>query len=303
MSNRYIKVLILIFISFLFTSCSTTKDETKKIKIVTSNWIGYAPLLYAYEKGKLDSLNIELIVTNSLQFSAQMFMKNDYDGLCSTQVEYQQVNKKYKKSQHIYPIAIFNRSYGGDVILSSISKDEYYSNSYKNIDVYMEEGGVNEILFKSLKNLKEENTNFNRININQYNLSNLKLNKTNENIKMIITYEPHASKLKNSGFKVIESTKSDKLLVFDFLSLKEGLLSKKEINILQNIINESIYKLQNNPKEIFDTVGFYFDGLTYDDFSSSIGQIQLFNKDRKINFIKLIEDKKIIEHTKYLKEQ
>lgn len=303
MSNRYIKVLILIFISFLFTSCSTTKDETKKIKIVTSNWIGYAPLLYAYEKGKLDSLNIELIVTNSLQFSAQMFMKNDYDGLCSTQVEYQQVNKKYKKSQHIYPIAIFNRSYGGDVILSSISKDEYYSNSYKNIDVYMEEGGVNEILFKSLKNLKEENTNFNRININQYNLSNLKLNKTNENIKMIITYEPHASKLKNSGFKVIESTKSDKLLVFDFLSLKEGLLSKKEINILQNIINESIDKFKNNPKEIFDTVGFYFDGLTYDDFSSSIGQIQLFNKDRKINFIKLIEDKKIIEHTKYLKEQ
>ena len=47
-----IKVIFLSLLAILFlSSCSNNKKE--KLVIVTSNWIGYTPLIYAKEKGYL----------------------------------------------------------------------------------------------------------------------------------------------------------------------------------------------------------------------------------------------------------
>ncbi len=59
------KIIILCFsILLLFTSCSSKYDE--RLKVSTTNWIGYLPLIYAKEKGWLKELNIKLLTVSSL---------------------------------------------------------------------------------------------------------------------------------------------------------------------------------------------------------------------------------------------
>jgi len=206
------------FSLFLLTGCIGEKKEVKKNKIVTSNWIGYAPILYAYEIGDLEKLNIELIVSSSLQSSVLMYKKNKLDGICSTKIEIDYINQSENKSLHITPISIFNRSYGGDVIF-------------------------------------------------------------------------------------IESTKNDKILVFDFLSVNNNSFTKTQIKKLQNIINKSINTLQNNPKKVFESIKFYYDDITYEEFNTLLTEIKLFSKERKDIFLSLIKKEKICNKQNYLKEQ
>lgn len=287
-------------------ACDSKNKEEKtvqKIKVVTSNWIGYAPLLYAYEKGELEQLNIELVVTNSLQSSILMYEKNSFDGICSTQKEIEYINNKYQKNKQINPIAIFNRSYGGDVILASTSKDILYSKKYEQIDIYLEKDGVNEILFEGFKKLKNWKVDFNVYNMNQYNIAKLELDSSKKIPKVLITYEPYATKLKQKGFHLIESTKNNKLLVFDFLSIKEGTLEKKEINRLQKIVNNSIEKLQSNPKEFYHEIKIYFEDVSYTEFQQSLNEIQLFTNKRKNNMVRLIKKEEVFSNIQYLEEQ
>lgn len=60
-----IRVILISLISIIFlTSC--VNDKKDKLRVVTSNWIGYTPLFYAREKGLLDKLNIQLLSVVSL---------------------------------------------------------------------------------------------------------------------------------------------------------------------------------------------------------------------------------------------
>lgn len=295
-------LLLVVFLSiFSITGCSSDKNKRDgKIKIVASNWIGFTPLLYAYEKGKLEALNVEVIVTNSLQSSLIMYEKNNYDGICSTQKELTYLNQNNK--DHL-PVIVFDRSYGGDVILSNIPKEELYKNKCKKVDVFLEKNSVNEILFEVFKKLKNWSADFSIIDINQYNISRFEFESNTKVPKLIITYEPHASKLKQKGFYLIESTKNDKFLVFDFLSVKKGSLKKDEIYELQKIVNDSILKLKQDPKSFYETVKIYFGDTSYDEFISSLDQIQFFDRDRKGYMIDLIQKEKVLKKIEYIKEQ
>ena len=291
------------FSLFLLTGCSGEKKEIKKNKIVTSNWIGYAPILYAYEIGDLEKLNIELIVSSSLQSSVLMYKKNKLDGICSTKIEIDYINQSENKSLHITPISIFNRSYGGDVILSNIKKEQLYSNNYKNIDVFLEKDSINEVIFKAFKKMVNLDTNYTINYLDQYNLSKLNYTNNTNKVKLLVTYEPYATKLKQKGFHLIESTKNDKILVFDFLSVNNNSFTKTQIKKLQNIINKSINTLQNNPKKVFESIKFYYDDITYEEFNTLLTEIKLFSKERKDIFLSLIKKEKICNKQNYLKEQ
>lgn len=301
MVNKIFKTIIFLLIIFLIGSCISHHEETKKIKIVTSNWIGYAPILYAYEKGELDDLNTELIVSTSLQSSVLMYEKNKYDGICSTKQEIDHINNTEQKNLHLTPIVIFNRSYGGDVILSDIPKEKLYNDTFKQINVFLEKGSVNEVLFDNFKKMTNLDIKYNIHYINQYNITDLQCDSLTP--KLIITYEPYATKLKEKGFHIIDSTKNDKLLVFDFLSTKEGVFNKSEIKQLQTIINNAILELQNNPKKFFETVKVYFSNISYKEFISSLDEIQLFTKERKEEFLSLIKKENICKKIDFLKEQ
>lgn len=302
MKNK--KQIVIIFLTVLaLMGCTCKKTDTNKLRVVVSNWVGYSPLIYAYEKGDLDELNMELIVSTSLQASLLMYKKNRYEGICSTQKELNYLNQNKEKSSHLIPVAVFNRSYGGDVILSNIPKKQLYGKAYKKADVFLEKESISEVLFNDFKKMTRWDTSFNIHYINQYNVTDLNYDIDKNIPKLVVTYEPYATKLRKKGLYLIESTKNDHLLVFDFLSIKRGSLSEEQIKKLQKTINRSIMKLKNNPEEFFDTVKVYFEDVTFDEFKSSLNEIQLFSEQRKNKFLSLIQNGKALDKTDYIKEQ
>lgn len=300
MVNKFLKDYLIVFIVLLLSGCTTQNQKPLGVNIVVSNWVGYAPLLYSYEKGDLAKLNIDITVTSSLQTSVLMYEKNRFDGICTTQAELKYLNDKNKES--LTPIVVFNRSYGGDVILSNISPQELYGKKHEKINVFLEKNSVNEVVFNAFLKTKPLDTQYLIHYVDQYNITNINCSDTLYP-KMLVTYEPYASKLKEKGFYLIESTKNDHILIFDFLSIKENSLNQSQIKQLQKILNGSIEKLQTNPKEVYDTVKFYFDEVSYEDFKSSIDEIQLFSKETKTKFLSLIDKEKVYDEVNYLKEQ
>lgn len=299
---KKILTLLIAFAILLFIACSSKDIENKKTKIVVSNWIGYSPLIYAYENGDLEKLNIELIVTTSLQSSLLMYEKNSYDGICSTKKELEYINKKEQKSLIPIPVFVFNRSFGGDMILSDIPKDALLSGKFKQIDVFLEKNSINELLFEKFKETNKIDTKYLINYTGQKDIGDFKLDSKNIP-KLIVTYEPYGTKLRQNGFYLIKSTKSDELLVFDFLSMKNTSLSSSEIKQLQQILNNSIEKLKDEPRMFYNTIQAYFEDVSYENFILSLNGIEMFSKERKSKFLSLLKNEEFCKQTKYINEQ
>jgi hypothetical protein len=213
-------------------------------------------------------------------------------------------NKNIPKDT-LLPVYIFDRSYGGDAVLSNIPKKELFTKNYEYINVFMERDSINELLFEGLKKLKEwKDTQFRIHNINQYNLANLDFDLDRQVPNLVITYEPYLTRLKKKGFTLVESTKNDKLLVFDFLSIKEGLLNDEQIKKLQEILKRSENELKKDARSFYNVVGLYFEGLGFEEFKAALEGIKL-NSDKDINkqMISFIEKEKVTGLLKYIKRE
>jgi len=104
---------------FLLTSCSSEKQE--KLEISTTTWIGYSPLFYAKEKVWLKPLNIKLMHVSSLSENMYLYQAGNADAYVGTQYEY---NMLIKKEPSLIPVMLFDRSNGGDVVMSNLSIEE-----------------------------------------------------------------------------------------------------------------------------------------------------------------------------------
>lgn len=268
------KALFLSLIIFLFTSCDL--KETNKIKISTTTWVGYSPLFYAKEKGWLEPLNIKLLNVVSLSENMYLYKAGNSDAYVGTQYEY---NILHKKIDSLIPIVLFDRSNGGDVIMSnySLEKLEAYENE---IDVYLEMDSINSILFEDfIKKHKFHNKNFNYINKDQAYISRLK-NEPKPTI--IVTYTPYNIHLSKNDYKELASTKDNfELLVIDALFTKKEFFQehKNEFLQLKKLIDISIENLKKDPKEYYEKVKPYLLDTTYEDFLASINDINWINKD------------------------
>ncbi|RXJ84620.1 ABC transporter substrate-binding protein [Arcobacter cloacae] len=267
------KYIFLLFGIFLFTSCSI--QENKKLKIATTPWIGYTPLLYAQEKGWLEPLNIKLLNVVSLSESMYLYKGNSADVYMGTQYEY---NFLAQKIDSLIPIMLMNKSNGGDLVMANISIDEL-QNIEKEIDVYLEMDSINSILFETfIKKYRLENKQINYINKDQAYISELKnINKPT----IIVTYVPYNKILEKNGFKSLETTKNnyDLLVIDGMITTKETLNENKKTFIeLKNLINKAIENLENDPKEYYETIKDYLLDTNYEEFSESLNDIIWINK-------------------------
>jgi NitT/TauT family transport system substrate-binding protein len=282
MTNKFY-IFIFSFL-LLFNGCS--KEGDKELKISVSNWIGYTPLIYAYESGNLKDINIKIIPTSSLSSSLEFMRRDVVDGFCATQREYEFVQDR------VSPAILLDKSNGGDKILSNIPKDELYSNKYQNIDVHLEYNSINYTLFQYFKNRVEFiNTNFNIINNTQNYITKLNITKPS----IIVSYEPYSTMLEKNGFDVIETTKDNSdLLIIDaiFISNDKIKANKNRLKKLKIEIDKAIQKLKENPKEYYSKIYKYLDGQTYEEFLSTLDDIKWINKNNKI-YIKSLNNKNI----------
>ncbi|WP_373071485.1 hypothetical protein [Sulfurimonas sp.] len=271
----YKKIFLFLSLIFLLTSCSST--EEKKLKVSASTWIGYSPLYYAKEKGWLKPLNIKLLHVTSLSENMYLYEAGNADAYVGTQYEHSVLSKK---DASLMPIILFDRSYGGDIVMSNVSID-ILKNTTEEIDAYLEMDSINNTLLKGfIKKYKLQDKKINYINRDQGYISSIN-SKDLQKPTIIVTYTPYDLKLKKQGFKNIASTKSDlDLLVIDALYTKEETLlkHKEQFVSLKKLVDKAINKLEKDPYEFYKTIKPYMLELSYKDFSESLGNIKWINK-------------------------
>jgi len=280
------KFVFLLFVVLSFSSCV---EDNKKIKITTSTWIGYAPLFYAKEKNWLEPLNIKLLNVVSLSENMYLYKAGNADAFVGTQYEY---NFLLQEDKTLIPIMVFDKSNGGDMILSNLTLDEL-SKTNKDIDAYLEIDSVNSILLNDFirsNNLQDKKINY--INEDQSNISRLKANEIN-NPTIIVTYTPYNNILEKNYFRELSSTKkSDDLLIIDGMYVKKDFYyeNKETFVKLKKLVDDSIINLQNNPKEFYNTVKPYLTNISYEEFLSSLNDIIWLNKDIPTNILEKLDN-------------
>ena len=271
--------LLISLLLLLLSGCTTQeKYDDGFLKIAVSNWVGYTPLLYAYEKGRLEGLDIKIVPTTSVAVSENFIKRGVVDAFMATQWEYKGMQES------VEPVLIIDKSYGGDKILANISKEELFAQKYPVIDVQMEVESINYLLYKYLIDTYIwDKTTFHIQNNTQAYIASAHF----KNPTLLITYEPYASKLLQQGYYEIESSKNPDIMIIDGLFVKKKMLPryKEKLQVLHNEIDFALHALKKNPKKYYETIEYYLEGQTYDEFIKSLKNIQWLNKDDK-SFVK-----------------
>ena len=242
--------------------------KTKKIRLAVSPWIGYSPLYYADEKGWLKEAGIDLVHSTSLHETVHYFQAGLIDSFVSTQFEASML--KGDNLIHLMPI---NRSNGGDVVLSNSSIKSIAKS--KKVVVYLEVDSVNQLVFDSfIKKHDLSILNFHLINKEQVMIKILKNNLDEDSI--IVTYEPYATILRNSGFIQVGSTSDTDILVLDSLYINEDVFNEnmEKAIFLKSLIKKAYKRLQEDPLEYYKTVKHFMEDPTFEEFKTSLTGIQ-----------------------------
>jgi len=255
------------------SSCSSEYEQ--RLKISATTWIGYTPLFYAKEKGWLQPLNIKLLNITSLAENMYIYQAGNSDAYTGTQYEY-----NIMKNQHnsLTPIMMFDKSNGGDVVMSNFSVKELLA-TVDEIDVYLELDSINSIILQDfLKNTQLEEKKINYINKDQIQIKQLKMNMKPT---LIVTYAPYNIELEKEGFRELSSTKNNAgLLVVDamFTTVEVFKEHEKQFRELKKLVDKSIDILDKNPKEFYETVKPYLLEINYKDFQAALNDIVWINK-------------------------
>ena len=268
------KNLLFIVGAFVFfISCSS--DYEKRLKISATTWVGYTPLFYAKEKGWLQPLNIKLVHLSSLAENMYLYSAGNSDAYVGTQYEYEVLSKEMDS---LIPIMMFDKSNGGDVVMSNFSIEELQS-TLAPINIYLEIDSINSKLIKdflSKYNLLEKKINY--INEDQ---TTIKLLKSNEKATLIVTYLPYNFLLEKNGFKEIASTKeSVDLLIVDAMFTKVEVYNehKQQFRELKKLMNKSVEALNKDPREFYNTVKPYMLDISYEEFVDTLNDIVWINQ-------------------------
>ena len=264
---------VAIFFIFFITGCS--EQHGKTLHISTNSWIGYAPLFYANEKGYLDTLNIQLITNVSLAEAADIYDIGKAKMVTTTQHEYYSL----KNSGHeIVPIILFDRSNGGDMVLSNKSIEQLQQ--AKKIYAYLEIDSINaEVLKDFIDHYSIDENKIEFINKDQAQIADLKPLK-NENM-LIVSYVPYNLTLQKHGFKQIASTKEmSTIIVIDALCSDKKILQnqKKRLVELKHTIDRSINELMADKRASYELVRNYLGDMSYGDYIDSLELIKWINK-------------------------
>ncbi len=271
---KYLKVTLVMIVMSL-AGCSSPPEPP--IKLIANSWIGYSPLFYAKEKGWLKPLNIELSTVVSLGESIMTYKIGHFSGLTGTQYEF---HKLQKQNANLVPVIMFDRSNGGDMVMSNTSIDSLQQTS-DTIDVYLEVNSINWLVFQDFIDAHQlENQTFNFINKDPLKIVTEIKQKTITQPAIIVTYSPYNFTLSEHGFKIIASTKSlQDILVVDALYIKKSCITEHKENFIQlkQAIDQAIQDLHANPHDYYEKVKPYLENGSYEEFLASLNEIEWLN--------------------------
>lgn len=258
-------------------SIACTPAEKPTLKIVTNSWIGYSPLFYARQKGMLDALNIKLVNVVSLGESRQLYESGVAMAFTGTQYEFFQ---SYQKDHSLMPVIMFDRSNGGDMVMSNRSIDELKA-SQQTLQAYLEMDSVNLVVLKDflLQNgLVDKPVNYH--NKDQAEISTLNNHDDSPPI-IIATYIPYNLTLQKNGFRELASTRNNPdLLVIDALYTSQQVFKqhKEQFVALKKIVDQSIASIKHDPRDYYEQVKSFIEDPGYEEFLSGLNDIAWINR-------------------------
>jgi NitT/TauT family transport system substrate-binding protein len=265
---------ILLSLMIFMGACSSPSQDP--LKISTTTWIGYTPLFYAKEKGWLDRINVKLINVVSLSENMYLYKAGNSNAYCGTQYEHSVLKDSMPS---LIPIMLFDRSNGGDMIMSNHTIEEI-KNSTTKIDAYLEMDSINYTMLEDfIHSYHIDEKRINYIDRDQIDISTLKNTHPEKQI-LIVTYIPYDNALKRNGFQEILSTKNglDLLVVDALYTTKENFhRHKQQYTQVKTYIDDAIMALSKDPKEFFITIEPYMEGLSYEEFLDSLDDIIWIN--------------------------
>jgi len=268
---------VLLCAMMLLLSACNPQPHDHTLRISATNWIGYTPLFYAKEKGFLAPLDIKLTNVVSLSENMYLYKAGNSDAFCGTQYEHSILNSQIP---NLVPIMLFDRSNGGDMIMSNRSISELQNDTQK-ISAYLEMDSINLTLLNDfIRKFKIDESRIIYIDRDQSEISSLKNTEPDKQV-LIITYIPYDTKLEKNGFQEILSTKNGlDLLVIDalFTQQEELVQHKEQFIALKKLVDDAILSLHSNPEEFYQTIKPYFNGLTFEEFISALDDIEWINK-------------------------
>lgn len=262
----------------MLSSCSEVEKEPPLV-LSTNQWIGSAPLYYAHAMGWLEEANIQMLLTNSIDENLQHYNSGAADIVTGTAHEYRRL-----KSNHpdLTPILVYDRSYGGDVVLSNRTVSQIRQSSEK-IDVYVEKDTVSEEMWNYFwieNNLSKQH--FTLHNRKQHEIEKLRTSPLSTPA-IAVTYNPHDLILRQQRFFELASSKNDRYVIVDgvYVSSKIAAQHPEQMKALQDAIGKAVRTYHHNPKAFYEIVKPYLGNLSANEFALMIRNIQ-WTQDHKL---------------------
>ena len=277
------RFLILLLVIWGLSGCESRTQ--KPLKIAANQWVGYTPLFYANEMGWLEEDGFTLKFVSALSESLNLFHTRSVDIMTSTQYEYMQARRE---NDHVVPVILFDRSNGGDMILSNTTLDVI--KHAPKIDVYLEQESINTVLLNDF--IRKYHIPHERLQVHETNPFDLKSFMPTKEPMLIVTYAPYDVKLLAHGFHVIDSTRTmQTLLVVDFLCADSTLVAQeqKRFKKLKAHIDRAIEVSQTDPKHYFDVVVPYLQEKDFHHFKEELSAIEWINHPTSMLLKKLQE--------------
>ncbi len=267
------KSWMLIVTVLLLSSCSSSYE--KPMVISTNIWIGSAPLYYAHAMGWLQDANIEMLQADSIEENLKMYNEHASDIVTGTQHEYLRLKKSHKD---LIPVILYDRSFGGDVILSNQSLRQLIESKEK-IDLYVELDTVSEDMLEYF--LTDHNFTKNRFTFysrNQEEIERMKIVSSEEKM-VVVTYNPHDTILKQRGFRELANSANDAYVIVDgfYLSKTVHKEHEKQLKELKELMDKAIAAYGQNPKAFYTTVKPYLGNPSYEEFQDMLANVRWMN--------------------------
>lgn len=260
---------------FFIWGCSSV--EEKPLVISVDTWIGASPLYYAHAKGWLREANIEILQADSIEENLNLYEIGASDVVTGTQHEYFRL-KLYHKD--LIPIILYDRSYGGDVILSNRTVQQLIQSNAKT-SVYVELDTVGEDMLNYF--LAEHNLSKDQVHIYNRGQEEIKRvgNRNSDESLIIVTYNPHDLVLKQQGFKELASSKNDHYVVVDsFMTSRQVYAQHKEqLQKLKALMDKAVAADHTNPKLFYTTVKPYLHNPSFEEFEQMLANIRWINNE------------------------
>ncbi len=272
MKLQFLGVLTSIFI---ILGCSSV--EEKPLVISVDTWIGASPLYYAHAMGWLKEANIQILQADSIDENLNLYETNASDVIAGTQHEYFRLKSNHKD---LIPIIVYDRSYGGDVVLSNRTIQQLIQPDAK-MRVYVELDTVGEDMlhyFVAEHNLSSEQLDI--YNRNQEEIKGVRNHQGNESL-IVVTYNPHDLVLKKQGFKEIASSKSDRYVVVDAFMASRQIYDqhKEQLQTLTILMDKAVSAYHTNPKLFYTTVKPYLNDPSFEEFEEMLANIRWINNE------------------------